>query len=116
MGAGIAVEFKKRGVQNYLMKMHDVNKWDREGYALFAPVEHFKGSFNLVTKSKYYMKPTYKTIEDALIDLRRQLNDDSCIAMPYIGCGLDKLEWFKVKNIIRSVFGSTNVEVSVYHI
>ena len=35
------------------------------------------------------------------------------VAMPVIGCGLDRLEWEKVSAIIREVFSDTGVEVLV---
>lgn len=35
------------------------------------------------------------------------------IAKPKIGCGLDKLEWSKVKAIIEEVFADTDIEILV---
>ena len=35
------------------------------------------------------------------------------IAMPVIGCGLDRLEWCKVSEIIKEVFEGTDVEILV---
>lgn len=35
------------------------------------------------------------------------------IAMPIIGCGLDKLSWNKVSDIIKDVFMNTNMEILV---
>lgn len=61
------------------------------------------------------MKPTYKTLKSALLDLKRQLikNSEPEIAMPMIGCGLDKLQWAKVKAIIEEVFDNTNIDVTI---
>ncbi|WP_435171849.1 hypothetical protein [Paenibacillus glycanilyticus] len=37
------------------------------------------------------------------------------LAMPQIGCGLDKLQWGKVREIITEVFEHTEVEIIVCH-
>ena len=35
------------------------------------------------------------------------------IAMPLIGCGLDRLEWYKVSEIIKRLFSNTDIEILV---
>jgi hypothetical protein len=35
------------------------------------------------------------------------------IAMPLIGCGLDRLDWNKVKDVIEDVFSDTDIEILV---
>ena len=35
------------------------------------------------------------------------------IAMPLIGCGLDKLKWEKVRKIIIDTFNDTDIEILV---
>jgi len=35
------------------------------------------------------------------------------IAMPLIGCGLDRLDWEQVKDVIEDVFGETDIEILV---
>ena len=35
------------------------------------------------------------------------------VAMPVIGCGLDRLEWEKVSAVIQDVFAGTDVEILV---
>ncbi|ARF10133.1 hypothetical protein Hokovirus_1_12 [Hokovirus HKV1] len=74
--------------------------------------------FHLVTKPKYYDKPTYDTLTKSLISLKNQLLERNIksISMPKIGCGLDKLEWSKVSEIIENVFSDTNIIVSVYYL
>lgn len=65
----------------------------------------------LVTKDHYYDKPTLDTMRTAIHGLRERLDtiawcdnlDKSRlteIMMPHIGCGLDKLKWEDVKEII----------------
>ena len=36
------------------------------------------------------------------------------VSMPRIGCGLDGLEWPKVIDIIKDIFGSVEMNVTVY--
>jgi len=112
MGAGIAKLFANKGVKKYLQTNYNYN-WDGKGYALFAPINGFLGVYNLVTKHRYFMKPTYDTMRNALMDMKSQLPNECKLAMPYIGAGLDKLNWDKVKAIILDVFSDTNVMITV---
>lgn len=115
MGAGIAVLFTQRGIKTYL-KSNYPRKWENQGYALFAPLPNFKGAYNLVTKQRYYMKPTYKTLQDALLDMKSQLPNDCKLAMPCIGSGLDRLDWQKVEKIIKETFADTDISITVCHL
>ena len=112
MGAGIAKEFTNRGVKTRLL-LNYVNHWNGRGYSLFTKIDNFKGVYNLITKEKYYMKPTYNTLREALEDMKRQLPNDCNLAMPCIGSGLDKLEWTKVKEIIEDTFRDTDVTITI---
>lgn len=78
---------------------------------------------NLITKKKYYQKPTYKSLENALEYLKNILNYQNVrndglrikrLLMPRIGCGLDRLKWTKVREIIKNIFQDTNLEIEVY--
>ena len=71
--------------------------------------------FNLITKEKYHDKPTYKTMEDALKDLRGQMLilRQKSVYIPRIGCGLDHLEWHKVERLIEDVFVNTDIDIFV---
>ena len=114
LGAGIAKEFAARDVKAYLIKTYPV-KWSGNGYALTAPIRGFHRVFNLITKEYYYRKPTYDTLKEALLSMKSQINDNEKIAMPCIGCGLDRLEWDRVKQIIIDTFSDTNVTIIVCH-
>ncbi len=71
--------------------------------------------FNLVTKERYFHKPTYEYLEKCLIDMKKQMQDLEItkVAMPKIGCGLDKLDWNKVESIIKKVFADMEIEITV---
>lgn len=49
-----------------------------------------------------YSKPTYQSIDKSLIDLfdKAQKAGIKKIAMPKIGCGLDRKDWNQVKKLI----------------
>ena len=36
------------------------------------------------------------------------------ISMPTAGCGLDRLEWYKVERLIREVCAQSNLTITVY--
>lgn len=71
--------------------------------------------YNLVTKQKVSHKPTYGSLEQSLRKLQEFMyqHDEYKIAMPTIGCGIDGLEWVKVRGIIQKVFNDTPVEILV---
>ena len=114
LGAGIAKQFVD--VYNMRFKLHknypipDGCKNTDIGQALLID-----NVFNLVTKARVYHKPVYETLYDSLIDMRDQCEvlDITKIAMPHIGCGLDGLDWFIVKDIIEEVFEDTDIEILI---
>lgn len=112
MGKGIAVKFNEYFNMKARLKSEYPFFWDKNGYCLISDGTKV---FNLVTKEKYWYKPTYETIRQALIAMREQarLYKVDKIAMPLIGCGLDKLRWEKVRTIIEEVFATENVEILV---
>lgn len=99
MGAGIAVQFQKRfNLKNKLLKVKDRK---HPNCILENRV------FNLITKEKYWHKPTYDSLEGALHRMFELVGALDCnkecvkIAMPKIGSGLDRLQWAKVLEIIN---------------
>jgi hypothetical protein len=70
---------------------------------------------NLVTKNNYWEKPTYETLRQALEDARNIINLFETrikkIVMPRIGCGLDKLDWNKVKPMVEEILADFEVVV-----
>lgn len=119
MGAGIAKGFARRGVKAQLQRDYQDIKDIEVGDCLVSDATDWRCEFSLVTKEKYWQKPTYETMRMALENAK-----DLCektisygytmkLAMPRIGCGLDKLEWSKVKAIIEEVFVDTDVEILV---
>ncbi len=108
LGAGIAVKFNE--LYNMKKKLqHTFGSWSGNGSLLIDNV------FNLVTKNKYYHKPTYDSLREALQDMANDIEDLEIekLAIPQIGCGLDKLSWDQVKEIIEEVFDDIDIEILV---
>jgi O-acetyl-ADP-ribose deacetylase (regulator of RNase III) len=111
MGAGIAVQFEKIfGIRKQI---------DSKRTSTLFPTCILSGRvFNLITKSKYYEKPSYLTLTDSLICMRKLIieNNITKIAIPKIGCGLDGLRWYRVKEIIFDIFEDMDIEIVVCYI
>ena len=97
---------------------------------LLKPYENQRIIANLVTKKFCYQKPTYKSLResldslntfiDALIKMRkfRAFNTNTKpeslkLAMPRIGCGIDRLDYDNAQEIIKDVFHDTDVEILI---
>ena len=115
LGAGIAKEFAARGVRDYLLNYYKKYIWESDGYALLSFSTDWRAEFNLVTKEYCFNKPTLTTLQQSLESMKSQLYFDTInkIAMPKIGCGLDRLKWDDVEQIIKEVFTDTDVEILV---
>lgn len=116
MGKGIAVEFNRRfDMKNKLIRAYPdyLTKWshcDMIGGCILH-----ENVLNLVTKKRYYSKPTYDSLREALEAAKFECARHGIqkIAMPKIGCGLDRLEWNRVRDIIQAVFRDTDIEIKV---
>lgn len=129
LGAGIAKEFNRRfNCRKRLFKIFEgswIPRWDRTQ-------ERYKGGcvtlgigmpiadeppfiFNLITKRNHWDKPTLTTINNALVWMKEQCEmlDIHKVAMPRIGCGLDRQDWTEVKKLIEEVFDDTDIEILV---
>ena len=116
LGAGIAVEFDKRFDMRRKLKEDAPDYWEyMTAFNLKGECVLIERVLNLITKEKYYHKPTYKSMTHALRCMKVvcEANNISKIAMPIIGCGLDRLQWDKVSKIIKETFKDTDIEILV---
>lgn len=72
----------------------------------------------LVTKERYWQKPTYQDMSEALESLAGYLKgfdgEPITLVMPTIGCGLDRLNWPEVSDLILKHLGDIpNLTVEV---
>lgn len=111
MGAGIALEFTKRypnmktKLIQYGPKVGEAVSYKKDGRIIF----------NLVTKTRYWHKPTYDTFKATIEDLKKdiiELNGKK-LAIPQLGAGLDKLSWNENRKIIKDIFADTQVDILV---
>ena len=75
-----------------------------------------KSIFNLVTKPQFFDKPTYYDLSRSLNCMKQRLLQKgiNAIAMPKIGCGLDKLKESRVFSLICAIFEKTNIKIFIY--
>lgn len=116
LGAGIALEFDKRfGMRRKLLSGYPQ-------YLQYIMLYRIQGEcilidrvFNLVTKERYFQKPTYRSVKQALMMMKKLCvaKNINKIAMPLIGCGLDRLQWEKVSEIVQEVFKDIDIEIVV---
>lgn len=116
MGKGIVVEFNKKfDMKRKLQSKYPdyINEWHRKRYEGDCILED--KVLNLITKERYFHKPTYNSLTTALAVccVTCEKNNIKKIAMPIIGCGLDRLQWNKVSEIIKEVFTDTDIEILV---
>lgn len=116
LGVGIAKVFAKMGVKKKLCAEYP-KRWEGRGYCLFVEVGGVVVA-NLVTKKFAFQKPSLETLRQSLDDLRGQALERGLLrlAMPKIGCGLDKLQWEDVRGIIKDVFGKDEIEILIIYL
>lgn len=73
---------------------------------------------NLFTKGRTSGKPTYDSVRHCLENLKNFMTTKRLtkLAMPKIGCGLDRLNWNEVESIINDVFKDTDIEITVKYV
>lgn len=126
LGAGIAKAIDERyqereRILKFFTEKGERLHWNDHGYGVITPllnVEDVSSRFqicNLITKEKYWQKPTYTSLFESLEYVKQTLRaiDDYAkrdglklkIVMPKIGCGLDRLNWDRVKEMIAQWAG-----------
>lgn len=73
---------------------------------------------DLVTKTRYWHKPTMYSMRRSLEKMKRGCETENItkIAMPKIGCGLDKLKWEDVSSAIKEIFADSQIEIVVCYL
>lgn len=114
LGAGIAKTFVERfGRASFRNRI--ASTLPVVGCVVVLGTESGKTVYNLVTKEKYWQKPTLPALIETLIAMRSHAQSNAVrrIAMPRIGCGLDQLEWRAVREAIEYVFLHSGVQIIV---
>ena len=119
LGAGIAKEIDRRfntreelkkKYPNFYRKWVSTDPLANNGTCLLTG-----RILNLVTKDRYYEKPTYKNSSYALAMMFAYCKTYNIkkVAMPLIGCGLDRLKWDRVSAMIKEIFADEDIEILV---
>lgn len=116
MGKGIVIEFNKRfDMKRKLQSKYPdyLNQYTHCRIGGDCILED--RVFNLITKERYFHKPTIITMRIALQKMKKMCieNNITKIAMPTIGAGLDRLSWNAVSDQIHMIFGDTDIEILV---
>ena len=72
-----------------------------------------------ITKEKYWEKPSYKSLEESLLEMKKKLSKNKNIkklVIPKIGCGLDRLSWDKVEPMVQELFKDLDIELVVCYL
>lgn len=121
LGAGIAKEFEKRfHLREDLLYAYGDRWWQEydmwfDGEAL---LHSKKRIIDLITKTRYWHKPTLYSISNALKKMKIgcEKHNITKVAMPKIGCGLDKLDWESVSSAIKEIFANSQIEIIVCYL
>lgn len=121
MGAGIAKTFSQKFPQFIENRKEMIWEYNHKNPYKRIHVAICNGTkiVNLVTKAKYWMKPTMTSLELSLWNLRKFIEDNpdvKRVLMPRIGSGLDKLKWEDVKTAILENLEDLDIEVKVFYL
>jgi len=72
--------------------------------------------YYLVTKDRYFHKPTLGNLRRSLEHMLAHCQQHGVqrLAMPRIGCGLDKLSWADVSKMLDEIFVMNGISVTVF--
>ena len=107
MSAGIARSFKRKFP--YIFP-------ERTSSPLFVQETDDRVIYHLVTKKRFFQKPTYDSLRQSLEAMTNHAikHKVTQISMAKAGCGLDRLEWYKVERLIKEFCSHSNLTITVY--
>ncbi len=115
MGQGIAVDFNKhfKGMKTYLINYITYNDTTIPDVIMYDKKE--QKVFNLITKKKCTGKPNYNTIGCCIEKMAKMCKENNIkfLAMPKIGCGLDRLQWGEIREMIKDYFSDLDIEILI---
>lgn len=114
MGKGIAVQFNIYfNMKNQLLphRSYIQQSFTKNG----ATAIQSGRVINLVTKATWRDKPTYESLRKSLEIAKKGIRKKNIkkIAIPAIGCGLDRLNLDEVIEIVKDVFKDTDLEIKM---
>ncbi|XP_076269006.1 uncharacterized protein LOC143201674 [Rhynchophorus ferrugineus] len=112
MNKGIACIFKHK----YKNQKELLEKKAKEGEILIWPDQkESRNIYYLITKRKSEDKPTYELLWKTLVLMSEHIKENHIrkLAIPRLGCGLDHLDWKKVKSMIEYIFKNISIDILV---
>ncbi|XP_062841683.1 ADP-ribose glycohydrolase OARD1-like [Trichomycterus rosablanca] len=111
MGAGIAVDFKRR-----FGRVPELRKQSKETGQCAVLEDDNRYIYYLVTKRFSTDRPEYSALKQSLTEMKDHCLTNGVIhvSMPKIGCGLDRLKWRKVRSILKQVFKHSGISITIY--
>lgn len=131
MGAGVVVAFMKvfPGLKEHCIDYikHSTYITNRNSARFYDPYRHTDPNtgtiYNMFTKETVWQHAGYGIGMDGYLrNLRNSLefvkesmidHNETKIAMPKIGCGIDGCDWNDVEKIILEIFSDTDIEVCI---
>ncbi|XP_034483968.1 ADP-ribose glycohydrolase OARD1 [Drosophila innubila] len=112
MGKGIAVKFRNKFGQMAALQKQNVQPG---GVAILQHQDRY--IYYLITKQSSWGKPTYQLLHSSLSAMQEHMAKHNVqkLALPRIGCGLDGLNWTKVKDMLLEIFQADATELVVYN-
>ena len=113
LGKGIAKTFERKF--RLRSRLHQMNTDVGEVAAVLVGGRWI---FNLVTKKRFFHKPRLGDLEKCLRNLRDCIirYNVGQLALPRLGCGLDKLDWRTVKQMISSIFYDCDIDITIFYL
>lgn len=124
MNTGIALKFNAQFDTKNKTKKAYPNYFKEEWYSPVKDVNphgdciRIERVFNLVTNRKYWQAPTILSVREALRALCLYCENENIkyLAMPKIGCGLNKFKWDFISQLIKDTFKNTDIEILVCYL
>lgn len=111
MGAGIAVTFRRKFGKTAQLRRQNIQTG---GVAVLKNGKRF--IYYLTTKRLSTQKPKLFDLIKSLIAMRAHMkkNGVTKLAIPKIGCGLDRLQWDEVFDVLKRIFSKLPIEIVLY--
>ena len=118
MDAGIALEFKRR----YPKMFDEYTDYCRSDLLKPGEVHFYRDAdgrkpyiVNIAAQITPSSGARIEYVERGLVNVGRSYKDwrIKSLAIPKIGCGLGRLKWSDVDNIVRRIFGASDLEVII---
>ena len=123
MGVGVAVAICNKHI-NLRKDCKEIVATDKTVPGFVIRYKDDKGVvYNMFTKEKYWYNANrnmklgeYESnLREALTKVKMLMlkNNETKLAMPRIGCGLDRCNWLDVSNMIKEIFADTDIEIKI---